>query len=419
MNRAIFLDRDNTIVKCDADSGDPKQVHLIRGAANAIASLRHLGYRIVVIANEGAVARGIYTEADVDNLHQQIAQKAHESAGAIIDRFYFCPFHPNGTVEAYRRDHPWRKPNPGMILQAARDLEVNLKESWMVGDSERDIEAGHAAGCQTILVETYAHEQESSKANYKVETLAEAAAVIAHHRARTAVGPIAHVVTKKIPMPATGVSEIQSPSISQSELHAEPATTKKTSTSVAESDRDQFSEVTTDKPAAMVQDDSVVETPRDVDHEEVDNGKDDQKAADQSGSMHQVVKDTKERESIHPDPSERKYAEEPVNELHSNELRQMHMPMPAIQTEVESASQTEGRTTRLLMDVLSEIRLWRTSAREFTPFRLFAFVAMALILLGAVAAAIYIGGDRGLAWIGVALVAQLTVIGLLLLLPNG
>ena len=146
MNAAVFLDRDNTIIHNDGDLGDPKEVRLIQGAASAIASLRGLGYLIVIVTNQGGVARGKYGVEDVDKVHEKITQLVHDNAGAKIDRFYFCPYHPLGTVEKYTREHPWRKPQPGMLLQAAKDLHIDMEQSWMIGDALRDIEAGAAAG---------------------------------------------------------------------------------------------------------------------------------------------------------------------------------------------------------------------------------------------------------------------------------
>lgn len=152
MDRAIFLDRDNTIIANDADLGDPEAVELLPGAADAIAALQGMNYVMVVVTNQGGVARGKFTPADVDAVHQRLADLLYQEAEATIERYYYCPFHPKGTVEAWRREHPWRKPQPGMLLQAAADLKLNLHESWMVGDHVRDIQAGKAAGVRTILL---------------------------------------------------------------------------------------------------------------------------------------------------------------------------------------------------------------------------------------------------------------------------
>lgn len=154
VNPAVFLDRDNTLIHNDGDLGDPKQVRLIDGVAHGLRELREAGYHLVVVTNQAGVGRGKFTEEDVDAVHQRIAALVDEQADAVglIDRFYYCPYHPEATVGEYRRDHPWRKPNPGMLLQAARDMGLDLSHSWMIGDQERDVIAGRAAGVHTALV---------------------------------------------------------------------------------------------------------------------------------------------------------------------------------------------------------------------------------------------------------------------------
>lgn len=184
MNQAVFLDRDNTIIHNDGDLGDPEQVKLIQGAASAIASLRGLGYKIVVVTNQGGVARGKYTEQDVQAVNERIARTVHQMSGATIDRFYYCPFHPQGSVEKYKREHPWRKPQPGMITQAIADMKLDPSACWMVGDQMRDVEAGHAAGVRTVLLRDDAVEKPSGdvEPDAVARNLVEAVRVIAQHR---------------------------------------------------------------------------------------------------------------------------------------------------------------------------------------------------------------------------------------------
>ena len=153
MRAAIFLDRDHTLIENDGDLGDPNLVKLVRGAASAVASLRGLGYRIVVVTNQGGVARDRFTEQDVHAVHERVNQLIRATAGVWIDRFYYCPYHPDAVLEQYRKDHSWRKPRPGMELQASRDMGLDLTRSWTIGDQIRDIEAGLAAGTRTILID--------------------------------------------------------------------------------------------------------------------------------------------------------------------------------------------------------------------------------------------------------------------------
>ena len=150
MDPVVFLDRDNTLIANDGDLGDPAAVKLLPGVAEGLLRLKSSGFRIVVVTNQGGVARGRYGENDVERVHRRVAELVDASSGGerVIDRFYYCPYHPDGTVPEYRREHPWRKPQPGMLLQATEDLRLDLDRGWMVGDQPRDVLAGRAAGCR-------------------------------------------------------------------------------------------------------------------------------------------------------------------------------------------------------------------------------------------------------------------------------
>ncbi len=176
MEPAIFIDRDNTLIHNDGDLGDPNEVRLIDNVGSGLRALREAGYRIVVVTNQGGVARGKFTEADVDAVHQRIAILVDQAAkrSRVIDRFYYCPYHPEAEVKAYRRDHPWRKPNPGMLIQAAHDLGLELTASWMIGDQSRDVSSGRAAGCQTVLITSDDELAQDAHATATVDTFADA-----------------------------------------------------------------------------------------------------------------------------------------------------------------------------------------------------------------------------------------------------
>jgi D-glycero-D-manno-heptose 1,7-bisphosphate phosphatase len=149
---AIFFDRDNTLIACDAYLGDPAKVVLVDGAAAAVARARQLGYATIVVSNQSGVARGMFDEDAVHAVNARLDELLLAShPGAVIDRHSFCPYHPEATVEEYRHDSQLRKPKPGMILEAARTLALDLSRSWVIGDAPRDIEAGAAAGCRTVL----------------------------------------------------------------------------------------------------------------------------------------------------------------------------------------------------------------------------------------------------------------------------
>lgn len=150
--RAVFLDRDGTLIEHFDYISDESQVRLKPRAAVALKLLKERGYRLVIISNQSAVARGLLTEKKLGEIHDHLkALLAQE--GAYLDGIYYCPFHPEGSVEKFRQDSELRKPRPGMLLLAARELDLDLTQSWMIGDDDRDIEAGKAAGCRTILLE--------------------------------------------------------------------------------------------------------------------------------------------------------------------------------------------------------------------------------------------------------------------------
>ena len=150
---AVFFDRDDTLIFCTGvapggDLGDPALVRLIPGAFEACAALKSAGFALAVVTNQGGVARGRFGLAEVERTNARV----NELLSGMIDEFRFCPFHPGGRVPEFTREHPWRKPAPGMILDAARVLGVDLARSWMVGDADRDVASGDAAGCRTIQV---------------------------------------------------------------------------------------------------------------------------------------------------------------------------------------------------------------------------------------------------------------------------
>ena len=150
-HKAIFLDRDDTLIHDPGYISDPEQVKLIDGAAEAMIALRQLGYKLVLVTNQSAIARGMITEEKLQSIHDRLEYLLAQK-GASLDRIYFCPYHKDGKVKKYTRDHDWRKPNPGMLLAAAKDMKLNLKQSWCIGDRASDIGAGQQAGCRTILL---------------------------------------------------------------------------------------------------------------------------------------------------------------------------------------------------------------------------------------------------------------------------
>lgn len=157
-NKAVFFDRDGTLIPDPGYINHPDQVSLQDGAAEALKELQLLGYKVVVASNQSGIARGIVSEDMLDRIHERL-QEVLGQKGASLDAIYYCPYHPDGVIPKYRRESDWRKPKPGMLLAAADEMEIDLAQSWMVGDSGHDIEAGRSAGCKTILIESTRSEQ--------------------------------------------------------------------------------------------------------------------------------------------------------------------------------------------------------------------------------------------------------------------
>ena len=151
--KAIFLDRDNTLIEDPGYINNPDQVKLLPGAAAALVQLRQMGYKLIVVTNQSAIARGIVTVKVLGQIHDRFKELLGRE-GAGVDKIYFCPYHPNGVIAKYRKVSELRKPKPGMLLKAAEEMDIDLERSWMVGNAYHDIKAGMLAGCRTILVES-------------------------------------------------------------------------------------------------------------------------------------------------------------------------------------------------------------------------------------------------------------------------
>jgi D-glycero-D-manno-heptose 1,7-bisphosphate phosphatase len=152
-NIAIFLDRDGTINEEVGYVESLDMFRIIPAAFEAIRLINLCGLKAVVLSNQAGVAKGLFTEAFVRQTHEYL-QAALRQKGAAIDRFYFCPHHPTEGAAPYRKNCDCRKPAPGLFLQAARDMDIDLSASYMVGDRYRDMEAAHRAGVKGVLVKT-------------------------------------------------------------------------------------------------------------------------------------------------------------------------------------------------------------------------------------------------------------------------
>ncbi len=150
---AIFLDRDGTIIHQVELLSRTDQIRLIPGAAEAIQLFNKLRFLVIVVTNQPVVARGIVTENEVVHIHDVLVKRLSKK-DARIDAFYFCPHHANANLKKYRVVCTCRKPEPGMILEAAKEHSIDLKKSFLIGDSTQDVLAGNRAKVKMILVKT-------------------------------------------------------------------------------------------------------------------------------------------------------------------------------------------------------------------------------------------------------------------------
>jgi D,D-heptose 1,7-bisphosphate phosphatase len=149
---AVFLDRDGVL---NVDHGyvhAPAQVEWVRGAKEAVKLLNDAGYYLFVVTNQAGVAKGLYPEEAIRTLHRWMAREL-AAAGASIDDWRYCPYHPEGSVVEYRAAHDWRKPNPGMLLDLFAHWPIEREGSFLIGDKISDIEAAEAAGIEGWLFE--------------------------------------------------------------------------------------------------------------------------------------------------------------------------------------------------------------------------------------------------------------------------
>ncbi len=151
MQRAVFLDRDGTIIEDVGYLGECSKIRFLPRVSEAIKLLNENGFKVIVITNQAGVARGYFTEETVREINRYI-QESLANQGAVIDRTYYCPHHIEGIIEEYSKECYCRKPNPGMIEQAVGEFDIDLKNSFVIGDKISDIEAGQRAGCKTILL---------------------------------------------------------------------------------------------------------------------------------------------------------------------------------------------------------------------------------------------------------------------------
>ncbi|GJH04546.1 HAD-IIIA family hydrolase [Paraburkholderia terrae] len=151
-NAAVFIDKDGTLLEDEPYNVDPQRMRFARGAREALSEFACCPFKLIIISNQSGVAHGRFEIGALDaveaRLHDMFA-----SCGATLDGVYWCPHHPDGSVAGYAQACDCRKPGAGMLLRAAREHDINLHSSWLVGDILDDVEAGNVAGCRTILLE--------------------------------------------------------------------------------------------------------------------------------------------------------------------------------------------------------------------------------------------------------------------------
>ena len=152
MKKAVFIDKDGTLIVDVPYNVNPDYIALMPEAGNSLRQLKDAGYGLFVVSNQSGVARGLFRESALKAVEERINQLL-KLFGTCIDDFYFCPHLPEGHIAVYAIDCECRKPGAGLLKAAARDFDLDLKHSWMIGDITTDSEAGKRAGCRTILIE--------------------------------------------------------------------------------------------------------------------------------------------------------------------------------------------------------------------------------------------------------------------------
>lgn len=162
--RAIFIDKDGTLVEDIPYNVNPSLLELTWQAGHGLQLLKAMGYALIVISNQPGVARGLFTESALDLLQHRLAEMLAQY-GVVLDGFYYCPHSPDGVINRYTISCTCRKPMPGMLFRAAREHDIDLRQSWMIGDILHDVEAGRRAGCRTVLIDN------GNETEWKLSTL--------------------------------------------------------------------------------------------------------------------------------------------------------------------------------------------------------------------------------------------------------
>lgn len=183
-NKAIFIDKDGTLIPDIPYNVDPGKISLQDGALAGLHQLQEAGYLLIIISNQSGVARGFFKEEALLDVQHKIEHLLAEK-GVVLNGFYYCPHYPNAAIKEYAVECDCRKPQPGMLLKAAGELDIDLSQSWMIGDILNDVEAGKNAGCSTVLIDNGNEKDwlinEVRMPDYKAKNIEEAAAQILNY----------------------------------------------------------------------------------------------------------------------------------------------------------------------------------------------------------------------------------------------
>jgi D-glycero-D-manno-heptose 1,7-bisphosphate phosphatase len=182
-NRAVFLDRDGTLIEEVGYLDRLDRMRLFPESIDALRLLQRAGFRLIIATNQSGIAQGLFTETFVRDLHHHLTELLARG-GVKLDGVYYCPHHPEAKLEQYREVCDCRKPGAGLLRQAERDMDLDLARSYMIGDRWRDLQAGQAVGTAAVLMRTgYGASEEANplpgaRADATVDNLAAAASWI-------------------------------------------------------------------------------------------------------------------------------------------------------------------------------------------------------------------------------------------------
>ena len=170
MEKALFLDRDGTIIFDKGISLNPNKIIFMEGLFELLEAAKKRSFKIIIVTNQTVVSKGLKTYREMKMLNDIILKKINIKLGMnVFDRVYFCPFHPNANINRYRFDSYFRKPQPGMLFKAQGKFNLDLKNSLMVGDRTSDIVAGNLADCKTIMIKGKHNKSEMIESSLKIQ----------------------------------------------------------------------------------------------------------------------------------------------------------------------------------------------------------------------------------------------------------